>query len=196
MGNTSGSLKAVISGKDVPVPVKLITHLLIVAIVTPRNVSEEQYWIKEGVDMVFINTHSALAAILYDSDIIIQKALFKRAIGHSTKPDKGSIKAAIDLLKGADRTSCVMIKHGVVEINLGDKNVDSCGFIVILCFPPPPGMKPWTEFIAPNRPLVPSKKLAILNEDGSLLEVDAEEFYASRQKTVKDDNSSGTSRKG
>jgi hypothetical protein len=113
------------------VPVAFITHLIVVATVNSPGSSEEQWWLAEGLLRLFADTDQALALALLPKPISFRKALFTRAAGHSIQPDSGSIKAATELLEGAERSSCLMYKMGIAGTQRADGTAGSCGFIFI-----------------------------------------------------------------
>jgi len=140
----------VVPGRDVPVPIGLITHLVIVGIASPRDSLEEKWWLAEGLVRLLTDSHPALAAAFKTraQRISFRTALCARAAGSSTQPDSGSLKAATDLLGDAAHSCCLVYNWGIAEMPRADGTVASCGFIFILGFPPPPGMKPWNYVVA------------------------------------------------
>lgn len=160
------------------VPTRLVKHLAIVAIANIADSADEKWWLTK-VGSLFFQLNPVLTQALepYSEQFSFRYALISRAPGVNIAPNSDSFHSTLSLLEGADKTCCNICKEGVCGMQLQDGSNGMCGFSFIIGFSPPPGMKPWNYLVAANRKLVPSEKLQVPQDDGSISVVTIRKLY-------------------
>ena len=157
------------------IPAQFVTHVGVAVTVSIDSPEEQNWWLEGGMGWLFRETNPGLTAGLtpYDQQIVFRTTLLNKA---TINQDATSVEAARNLLEGADKDGCLVVKFGYFGVSRDDKVVQ-VGFTVAIVFSPPPGMKPWTVSVAENRTIVASDKLHVARDDGSLAIKDVSALY-------------------
>jgi hypothetical protein len=167
------------TGKEVPLPPRIVTHIAAAVVTAPKDHDEAEWWAKNGSLHLFRSLDPAFVSSLeaQGSKASFQTVLISRAPGPVFQGDQGSIGAVTDLLGKAKDVSTVLYKAGLAKAAFRDGNARDVGFVFAIAFPPPLRVQPWFLMVAANRPFIPCERLVMPRSDGSVAEADAQQLY-------------------